>query len=73
MARRKSKIQPAVLTMAFALPDGAAISTIDLSQAASLVNRRFYRQGINWAVAGFKIISPAGATGSLSVAQLPNT
>ncbi len=73
MARRKSKIQPAVLTMAFALPDGAATSTIDLSQAASLVNRRFYRQGINWAVAGFKIISPAGATGSLSVAQLPNT
>ena len=73
MARRKSKIQPAVLTMAFALPDGAATSTIDLSQAASLMNRRFYRQGINWAVAGFKIISPAGATGSLSVAQLPNT
>ncbi len=73
MARRKSKIQPAVMTMAFALPDGAATSTIDLSQAASLMNRRFYRQGINWAVAGFKIISPAGATGSLSVAQLPNT
>ncbi len=61
------------MTMAFALPDGAATSTIDLSQAASLMNRRFYRQGINWAVAGFKIISPAGATGSLSVAQLPNT
>ncbi len=73
MARRKSKIQPAVMTMAFALPNGAATSTIDLSQAASLMNRRFYRQGINWAVAGFKIISPAGATGSLSVAQLPNT
>ena len=59
--------------MSFALPDGAATSTIDLSQVASIMNRRFYRQGINWAVAGFKVISPAGATGSLSVAQLPNT
>jgi len=77
MARRKStrgsKIQPAVQTLAFALPDGAATSTIDLSQCASLINRRFYRQGINWAVAGFKVISPSGATGALSVAQLPNT
>jgi hypothetical protein len=78
MARRKSlsrrnKIQPAVMTLAFQLPIGATQSTIDLSQVASLVNRRFYRQGINWAVAGFKVISPAGVTGSMSIAQLPNT
>jgi len=72
-SRRGSKIQPSVLTMAFALPSGAATSTIDLSQVASIMNRRFYRQGINWAVAGFKVISPASATGSLSIAQLPNT
>jgi len=77
MAKRKylkrSKIEPAVLTVPFVLPDGAATSTIDLSQVASLINRRFYRQGINWAVAGFKVISPGAATGSLSIAQLPNT
>ena len=77
MAKRKysskSKIEPAVLTLPFVLPDGAATSTIDLSQVASLVNRRFYRQGINWAVAGFKVISPGNATGSMSIAQLPNT
>jgi len=77
MAKRKysskSKIEPAVLTLPFVLPDGAAVSTIDLSQVASLVNRRFYRQGINWAVAGFKVISPGNATGSMSIAQLPNT
>ena len=30
---------------------------IDLSQAASILNRRGYRQGLNWAVAGFKIIT----------------
>ena len=70
---KRSKIEPAVLTVPFILPDGAATSTIDLSQVASLINRRFYRQGINWAVAGFKVISPGNATGSLSIAQLPNT
>ena len=78
MAKRKysgkrKKIEPAVLTVAFVLPDGAATSTIDLSQVASLINRRFYRQGINWPVAGFKVISPGNATGSMSIAQLPNT
>ena len=77
MAKRKyskqSKIEPAVLTMGFVLPDGAATSTICLSQVASIVNRRFYRQGINWAVAGFKVISPGNATGSLSIGQIPNT
>ena len=71
--KRMNKIEPAVLSMSFALPSGAATSTIDLSQVASMMNRRFYRQGINWAVAGFKIISKPGATGALSVAQLPNT
>jgi len=78
MAKRKysskrSKIEPAVLTAAFVLPSGAATSTIDLSQVASLINRRFYRQGINWAVAGFKVISPGNAIGSMSIGQLPNT
>ena len=72
-SRKGNKIQPATLTMSFLLPAGAATSTIDLSQVASLMNRRFYRQGINWAVAGFKVISPSGALGALSVAQLPNT
>jgi hypothetical protein len=74
MARRKSnKIQPAVLTLAFQLPSGAASSTIDLSQCASLVNRRFYRQGLNWAVAGFKLVDGAGASGSVTIGALPNT
>jgi hypothetical protein len=71
--QRTNKIEPSVLTMAFVLPAGVGVSTVDLSQCASLVNRRFYRQGINWAVAGFKVISPTGATGALTVAQLPNT
>ncbi|AXH76005.1 MAG: putative replicase [Circoviridae sp.] len=70
---KRSKIEPSVLTAAFVLPQGAVTSTIDLSQVASLINRRFYRQGINWAVAGFKVISPGNAVGSMSIGQLPNT
>jgi len=45
---------------------------IDLSQVASLVNRRFYRQGINWAVGGIKIITGI-QSGGIEVAKLPNT
>jgi hypothetical protein len=77
MARRKSsrgrnKIQPAAMTLTFATPDTAGGRYyIDLSQAASLVNRRFYRQGINWAVAGIKVISTKA--GTFSVGKLPNT
>jgi len=76
MARRKStsgsKIQPAPMTLTFATPDTAGGRYyIDLSQAASIANRRFYRQGINWAVAGIKVIS--SKAGTFSVGKLPNT
>jgi hypothetical protein len=37
-----------------------------------VVNRRFYRQGLNWAVSSIKIIS-GGFTGIVSVQKLPNT
>ncbi len=80
MARRTSnKIQPAVLTIplvAQAAPNVLTTKYIDLSQIASLMNRRFYRQGINWAVAGFKFtaghntITPSGV---VYVNKLPNT
>ncbi len=71
-SRRGSKIQPATLTMTFASSEsGASTEFIDLSQVASLMNRRFYRQGINWAVAGFKFSSLKG--GTVNVSKLPNT
>ena len=84
MAKRmKSKIQPAVLKMnfLFGTASGGTKSTnyIDLSQCASILNRRFYRQGLNWAVSGFKILSPipsspsAVVTGEISIHKLPNT
>ena len=63
--------------MTFNLPVVPAGTTAtlyaDLSQVASLVNRRFYRQGINWAVAGFKVLTGAGSLGSVTVSKLPNT
>ncbi len=80
MARRKSnQIQPAPMTLFV-----PAISTnvpatgvktsfyCDLSQMASIVNRRFYRQGINWAVAGIKIQTGIGS-GTIEVLKIPNT
>ena len=71
-SRKGNKIQPAAMTLTFATPDTAGGRYyIDLSQAASLVNRRFYRQGINWAVAGIKVIS--SKAGTFSVGKLPNT
>ena len=78
MAKRKyspkrNKIQPAVQTLTFTVPASPAgvTSYIDLSQVASLVNRRFYRQGINWAVGGFKFVG--GSTGVIQISKLPNT
>ena len=63
------------MTMNFLLPgtdepDGA-IETIDLSQCASLLNRRFYRQGLEWAVAGFTLHS--SASGNVIIQKLPDT
>ena len=78
MARRTSnKIQPAEMTLFTATstvaPGATGNFTIDLSQCASLMNRRFYRQGLNWAVAGFKVFTSSGVTGSVTISKLPNT
>ena len=85
MARKKSKsntrnmkprnIEPAPQTLYFfntmtAIDD---LKYIDLSQVASLVNRRFYRQGLNWAVGGFKFLTSANFQGQVMVSKLPNT
>jgi len=74
---RGGKIQPAVQTFTFGIsaPGGGAVTSnyVDLSQVASLMNRRFYRQGVNWAVAGFKFITAGTFAGQVSVNKLPNT
>lgn len=74
---KRSKIEPSVMTMTFSiptiLPNAVGNHYIDLSQVASLVNRRFYRQGINWAVAGFKFTSASANAGIVGINKLPNT
>ena len=78
MARRKArmpqgkKIQPAVKTMAFNFTNGQE-NYIDISQCASLVNRRFYRQGLNWAVAGFTLITTPSTSGNFIIQKIPDT
>ncbi len=78
MARRKAripqgkKIQPAVKTILLNANAGAEY-TCDLSQCASLLNRRFYRQGLNWAVSGFTFITSSSTTGTIAVAKVPDT
>ncbi len=80
MARRKmSKIEPAEQTFWLSITTpGSSTSTnyADLSQIASLLNRRFYRQGINWAVSGFETFSStiaADQEGQITISKLPNT
>jgi hypothetical protein len=80
MARKKAKrtsmkkIAPSPLTFAFTVPDGT--STIDLSQCASVLNRRFYRQGINWVVSGFRLFTPTPVVEpgrGMGIYKLPQT
>lgn len=71
-SKKGRNLEPAQMTLSFATPDTVGGSyTIDLSQAASIANRRFYRQGINWAVASIKVFSTA--SGAVSCGKLPTT
>jgi hypothetical protein len=69
--RRMKKIDPAVKTLTFAVGEGGT-TYIDISLAASIANRRFYRQGLNWAVSGMTLWSN-GASQTISVMKLPDT
>lgn len=50
---------------------GGGTSYIDLSLAASILNRRFYRQGMNWAVSGMTVYAQ-GTNKTVRVATLQN-
>ncbi len=86
MAKRKyskmKKIEPSVQTLLFT---GAEIESdedktvfIDLSQCASIANRRFYRQGLNRAVSSIRVIARPSSLDDtvycpVTVQKLPNT
>jgi len=73
-SRGMKKIQPSVMTFNIPLPRVTTERTkfLDLSQISSILNRRFMRQGLNWAVAGFTLHTTAGS-GSLDIAKIPST
>ncbi len=75
MARRRSRskrIEPAVKTFTFQMAAGGA-GYIDLSLAASVLNRRFYRQGLNWAVSGMTIFAGGTENQTIGVYKIPDT
>lgn len=66
------KQQPAVQTLVFATaPELSGVNYIDLGQAVSIANRRAYRQGLNWSIAGIKIIT--ANAGTVIVSKLNQT
>ncbi len=75
-SKKGRKIEPSVLSLLFETTVGSALTAkyIDLSQCASLMNRRFYRQGINWVVSDIKFMNVQPQTGAqVVIGKLPNT
>ena len=70
---KRKKAEPAVETLTLRVPPGT--SYCDLSQIASLANRRFYRQGLVWAVESFKVFKSSSATSpqNFTISKLPQT
>lgn len=76
------KIEPMVTTLRFpnqVIPNsGSATIFVDLMQCASLLNRKFLRQGLNVAVSGIRIMSSTGnpvdrAEGYVIVSKIPTS
>ena len=67
-----AKIQPAVTRMWFKIDSRSTKNYVDLSLCASAMNRRFYRQGTTWAVAGMSLHTTS-ATGSVEVSKIPDS
>jgi hypothetical protein len=64
-----AKIQPAVQT--FKVHVAAGRNFVDLSELASVANRRALRQGLNWVVSGFTCVTDAVC--EMTISKLPNT
>jgi hypothetical protein len=63
------------MTLNFRIPATGTRGWIDIAQAASIVNRRFYRQGLQWAVSSIAMTqkSATATTNTLRVETLPTT
>lgn len=67
-----AKIAPSVTRMWFKIDSRSTLNYLDTSLAASAVNRRFYRQGTTWAVAGMSLHT-RGAAGTVTVSKIPDS
>ena len=72
--KRMPSVQPAVYELYVptgTIPAQGQLSEyIDLSQITSIVNRRFMRQGLNWAVGSFTVLSQPAMQGSIAISKL---
>lgn len=65
-------MDPAVMRMSFDIE--ADVKYLDVSQCASILNRRFYNQGIQWAIARITFVDTLGiANGTVNVQKIPTT
>lgn len=65
-------MDPAVMRMSFDIESD--VKYLDLSQCASILNRRFYKQGIQWAIARITFVDTTGlANGTVNVQKIPTT
>jgi len=76
-SKRKSmkKIEPAVGSLYYKTDtfSGDRAITFDIFRDLSVVNRRFYRQGMHLAIESVEILTPGGITGAASVTRIPMT
>jgi len=68
-----AKIAPSVTRLWFHINPNNNYNFVDLSLAASAANRRFYRQGTTWAVAGMSLVTQSNTTGVVDVSKMPDT
>lgn len=59
--------------MWFHIDPNSSRNYVDLSLACSAANRRFYRQGLRWAVAGMTLHTGSNTTGEFDVSKVPDT
>lgn len=70
--RKARALQPAVMKMYF-LVDPNEKGYVSISHSASRLNRRFYRQGLNWAVKNISITTLPALTPALGSVSYVNT
>ncbi len=63
--------EPVMHKFAFDLPAAGGTYFLDVSQIASLCNRKFYRQGMNWAIGNVEFFTDGDA--SCAISTLPHT